>query len=483
MRKRSFLLVVLALPILAAGLLLTYVFVFSIRSVKIWNETDEDGRCTFIRYEEDMQQRLLAEVVADNELASRELNYSSDRPDLVEVSEEGILTIKNPGDALITVTAKANPWVKAELPVTVLQKAVRMEIRMPEELPANEYYYLLHTGDAPAMVPLPYPSNAMVENLTFESGAPEIVTVTEEGVLEAHKAGIAIIQVYWEGPYTEPGKTEDLGRFLVNVCRREDHDKLANHQLEWYEKSCLIAHALGNAGEYTYTNTKEALEESIAQGYKNLEVDLSLTTDGQVVCRHTWYSDDFAVSYDGEIPDLATFEREKYFGTLTPLSGRELLEIWAEHPELYFITDVKQDENTNLVEVMEKLVALAKETGHEELLDHLIVQAYTPEDYDRVNAIYPIKHWLFTTYQILDTPGGDVTAASFAREKDMQVLTVPASCMGTDHFINLADEYGLTLFTHTLNNGADVWRLSKRGIYGYYSDFIIPNDPYENGEK
>jgi glycerophosphoryl diester phosphodiesterase len=383
---------------------------------------------------------------------------------------------------VITAKAKYCPWKKDTFTVQVVQKALGMQIAMPEELPSNEYYYLLHTGDEVSFVPLPDPLNGLVENLSFESSNPDVVTVTEDGAILAHKGGVAAIDVSWVGPYTEDGMTENLGRFWVNVCRKTDHDRLEDHELQWYEESCLVAHALGNAGEYIYTNTRDALEQSIEEGYLTLEVDLSLTSDGEVVCRHTWYSDDFEVSYDGTVPDLETFRKEKYFGTLSTLTGRELLEIWQEHPQLYFMLDVKQDENTNFLEVLTKFKALAEEMGCEELLEHMIVQLYAIEDYDKINEIYPVKHWLFTTYQLPDTPGAEIEAAAFAAEKDFGVLTVPAWCMSSDYFIELADEYGLDLFVHTVNTDSDIQRSSKRGIYGYYSDFLVPSDPAGNGE-
>lgn len=483
MKKKAVWIAVLILTMVLFALVILYLFVFSVREIRIEN-LSEKGDYTFVRYVEDEQALLKIQVVKDKgSLASDQVRYTSSHPEVAEVSGEGTVTAKAAGTAVITVQAKSNPWVKAEVPVTVIQKALSMQIAMPKELPANEYYYLLHTGDRPSMVPLPEPADGLVENLAFESSNPEIVMVTEDGVLEAHRPGIAEISVSWVGPYTEDGKTEDLGHFLVNVCRSQEHDTLAEHELQWYEESCLIAHALGNAGEYTYTNTREALEESLAEGYKVLEVDLSLTSDGEVVCRHTWYSDTYDVSYDGTIPDLETFKNEKYFGVLTTLSGRELLEIWAEYPELYFVSDVKQDENTNLLEVLEKLVALAREMGQEKLLEHLIVQLYDIEDYDRINEIYPIKHWLFTTYQLPDTPGAEVEAAAFAAEKGFGVLTVPAWCMSSDYFIELADAYGLNLFIHTIDTPESVRKSSRRGIYGYYSDFLVPDDPEGNGEQ
>ncbi len=481
--RRLFLIGVSVSAFLLTGLALLYLFVFSIREIEVVVPGGGEEGCTFVRYEEDLTEKLEVCVTTTHGLASKQVTYMSGQPDLVEVTEDGILTAKNPGTAIITIKSKYNPWVKTEFPVTVIQKAVGMEIEMPSEIPVNEYYYLLHTGDKPVMKPKPFPENALVENLVFESENPEIVSVTEGGVLEVHKTGITVIHVSWTGPHTEKEETEDLGEFMVNVCRETNHDRLADHELKWYEESCLVAHALGNAGEYTYTNTKDALEESIAEGYKVLEVDLGMTADEEIVCRHTWYSDDFDVSYDGSIPDLVSFEQEKYHGVLTTLSARGLLEIWSSHPELYFMLDVKQDENTNFLEVLEKFTALAKEMDQEQLLEHMIVQLYAVEDYDRINAVYPVKNWLFTIYQLSDEEGAEVEAAAFAAEKGFGVFTVPASCLGNNYFVDLADEYGLNLFIHVADREEDVWRLSRRGIYGYYSDFLKPNEAHTNGEN
>lgn len=469
-------LLIVLVPVALAAVLCG-IFVFSIRGVTI-SGAPEEGY-TLVRYIDNVEETLSARVERGNSLASEKIRWSSSDPEVAEVSEDGVVIGKNPGTVVITARSKGNPFAKAQVSVTVIQKALSMQIAFPEEIPSNEYYHLLHTGDSVAFEALPDPLNGLVENITYTSSNPEVVEVSEDGTIEAHRGGISEITVTWVGPYTEEGQEEILGDFLVNVCRSTDHDKLADHELQWYEESCLVAHALGNAGEYTYTNTLDALEESISEGFRTLEVDLSLTSDGEVVCRHTWYSDDFDVSYDGKVPDLATFEKEKYFGKLTTLTGRKLLEVWSEHPELYFITDVKQDENTNLYEVMEKLVALAEETGHTDLLDHLIVQLYNIPDYDKISEIYPIKHWIFTTYQLPETPGAEVEAAEYSDAMGFGAFTVPAWCMTNDYFIDLADQNHLDLFVHVLDTRDQVYKAANRGIYGFYTDDLNPSDPEE----
>ena len=472
--KKKF--IITALLILAAGVggygLHQYLYVEAITDVQILN-MPEDGY-TLTRYTQEARTPIAAKAGTRNKLADTALRYESSDPVVAEVTDEGVLIGHTPGTAAVRVTAVGNPRVYTEVPVTVVQKAVRMEVSLPEELPVNEYYYLVHRGDSVSFQPKPTPANAQVENVTYESSRPDVAYVTERGEIRAFKGGTTLVSVYWTGPYTPEGQKELLGEFWLNVCRRGDHDSLAHHEIQWYEESCLIAHALGNAGEYKYTNTRDALEESISEGFKIIEVDLAKTSDGEIVCRHNWKKDTFDVSYDGRIPDLATFEREKYYGTLTTLTARGLLEIWSEHPELYFITDVKQDENTDLPEVIEKFVALAREMGQEKLLDRLIVQLYNAEDYDKINAIYSMKHWLFTFYQLPKTTEAEEAAAKYSKEMNFGAFTVPVKWKKTAYFVNLAADNKLDMFVHVVDEPSEIRKYMKKGVYGFYTDYWSP---------
>ena len=66
------------------------------------------------------------------------------------------------------------------------------------------------------------------------------------------------------------------------------------------EKPALIAHAGGAIYGFRLTNSLEALEEAYACGHRVLEVDLSLTSDGEIVLIHDW--EEMALRlYSGEI--------------------------------------------------------------------------------------------------------------------------------------------------------------------------------------
>ena len=51
-----------------------------------------------------------------------------------------------------------------------------------------------------------------------------------------------------------------------------------------------IAHGCGAIQGDTVTNSQEALEQVIANGFQYIEVDMAFTTDGQIAMIHDWES-------------------------------------------------------------------------------------------------------------------------------------------------------------------------------------------------
>ena len=127
---------VLLAAAIAAVLIHHRLYVTAIRDIRIFNIPEEGYRLT--RYREEVKGAIAARVEADNELASRELRYESSDPEIVTVSEEGVLTAGKQGNAVVKVISVGNPSVSRELPVTVIQKAMSMQVALPEELPSNE---------------------------------------------------------------------------------------------------------------------------------------------------------------------------------------------------------------------------------------------------------------------------------------------------------------------------------------------------------
>lgn len=103
----------------------------------------------------------------------------------------------------------------------------------------------------------------------------------------------------------------------------------------------LIAHA-GGGVDVPYTNSREALEQSIADGYRYIEFDLQFTADSVLVAAHDW---DFFNLHTGcaqkgdTAPTFADFSSRRMAGRYTPLSADEINSVFESDTTLYLVTD------------------------------------------------------------------------------------------------------------------------------------------------
>jgi len=107
------------------------------------------------------------------------------------------------------------------------------------------------------------------------------------------------------------------------------------------DSSYYIAHAGGGIDGHTYTNSKEALLQSLDKGYKFIELDFCLTSDDQLVCAHgpSVYNRMTNVVY-GQLdvmPDLNSFKMRSIYGMYTPLTAQEVLEIMKDRPFILLV--------------------------------------------------------------------------------------------------------------------------------------------------
>lgn len=108
----------------------------------------------------------------------------------------------------------------------------------------------------------------------------------------------------------------------------------------------FIAHAGGMIDGHTYTNSKEAIELSIAQGCTYFEVDLQLTSDDVLVCVHDWAQFNLMCHHEerGKKPmSYAEFKTCKLWGKYTPLSAEDIAELLKAHPHVFLVVDKTSD--------------------------------------------------------------------------------------------------------------------------------------------
>ncbi len=118
----------------------------------------------------------------------------------------------------------------------------------------------------------------------------------------------------------------------------------------------LIAHAGGMVYDskgncHFYTNSKQALQHAFANGYKYIELDLTLDADGDIFAAHdykhlyetTGKDADFVAANLDTPPTKAYLAQAKIVGEFDILTYEDINAFFAEHTDLVLVTDKIED--------------------------------------------------------------------------------------------------------------------------------------------
>jgi len=107
----------------------------------------------------------------------------------------------------------------------------------------------------------------------------------------------------------------------------------------------FIAHAGGGINNKTYTNSIEAVNESIKKGYKLIEIDLRETTDEYFVGVHDWLSfkeqsnTSVDITYDNLPISYEKFKIINLSNEYTSITTKEINKIFLKNKDLILVTD------------------------------------------------------------------------------------------------------------------------------------------------
>lgn len=107
-----------------------------------------------------------------------------------------------------------------------------------------------------------------------------------------------------------------------------------------------IAHGGGAMGRRTYTNSREAILQSIERGYSFIELDLDTTSEGVLVAMHSWRSFHKSTGhseYGDSIFPLDSFKSALIYQEYTPVTIDEVVEILQQNPSIFLVTDKISD--------------------------------------------------------------------------------------------------------------------------------------------
>lgn len=226
-----------------------------------------------------------------------------------------------------------------------------------------------------------------------------------------------------------------------------------------------VAHAGGGINGKTYTNSFEALDANIQNGFQYFELDFSFTKDERLVCLHDW-EHSFKRSFGFETDEKVTL---KEFNALVKnksefhkCTADSLAEWMKENPAAYIVTDVKEN-NIEALMVMLQILPNAKVRVIPQVYDPVNLEAIKDLGFEKI--IWTLYKFSGDNDEVLDWVEKFHTSMAVTMPKSRAQSTLPKEL----------EERGIPSYVHTINTRQEEEKyIDKFGITELYTDFLLP---------
>lgn len=276
----------------------------------------------------------------------------------------------------------------------------------------------------------------------------------------------------WIAPITLLIVTVGMLFFAYDSQSEEQHDGFTAYR--------LIAHAMGSICDQPYTNAYEAMIANYEKGTRVFEIDFMLTSDRKVVARHEWTANmSKLLGQDEELPEEKQagpltheeFMNTPILGMYQPMDADGIMDVLAEYPDMYIVTDTKEQQDEDIRQVLTALVDAAQERDPA-LLDRVVVQIYNEAMLESVKRIHDFSSIIYTLYATQDT---EAQVVDFVQDHDIAAVTMPEYKVNRD-FVARLKRAGAVTYVHTINETEQVANYEKWGVYGVYSDVLTEEE-------
>lgn len=282
--------------------------------------------------------------------------------------------------------------------------------------------------------------------------------------------------------FSELGKEvlakENDTEVVSSLQEKENTQKVVSTPEFRWENYTVIAHALGAVDGKAYLNSKESFIENYEKGYRLFEVDLTETSDGVWVCRHSWNTS--MGQWDGNEKKILTAEeflKTPIYGKYTPMTLYDLFVLLKEYPDAFVMLDSKQYSIRNYQKTLEdysEYVEIATEAGAEQVLCQLIPQIYNEAMYPGVALMQKFQTYIYSMWQEYSTKELE-QIAEFCREKNIPAATIYENYW-SPQVQEIFDEKGILLYIYTVNNLDNALAYLNSGAAGVCTDTITKEE-------
>ena len=226
-----------------------------------------------------------------------------------------------------------------------------------------------------------------------------------------------------------------------------------------------VAHAGGGINGKTYTNSLEALDQNVKNGFIYFELDFSFTKDRQLVCIHDWkqnFNSTFGFS-PKEKPTLEDFESLVKNKSEFEQCTLDTLANWMkQNKSAFIVTDIKEDNLQGLKIISQNIPGFER---------RIIPQIYDPRNYNEVKSM-GYKQVIWTLYRY--NGSNDDVLAWTDKFNGPFAITMPKDRAISDLPKKLADKH-IPTYVHTINTLEETNKfVNDFGVREIYTDFLRP---------
>lgn len=230
---------------------------------------------------------------------------------------------------------------------------------------------------------------------------------------------------------------------------------------------------------FTYTNSKEALLQSIKEGFKFIELDLALNAQGEIFAAHDYkhfykitnaLPKDFNADMLNHIafvpPSKDYIKNAKIYERFTPLALQDINAIFRANPSVYLVTDKLNDFN-----------AMANQLDFGK--DRILIEVFSIKAYFEARKM-GFKYPMFCAWNSAE-------AIKTAMRHKISMITTHTEILRDEKGAKLAEEFianGGCIFTFSSNEQKFINEHLDKRVSGFYVDFYdITRNKYKLRDK
>ena len=222
------------------------------------------------------------------------------------------------------------------------------------------------------------------------------------------------------------------------------------------EKKYIIKHAGGSIDGKIYTNSLEALQKSIKEGYDYIELDLAISQDNKIVFTHDWSTFGKQTNSDKFSPiNYEEYLEKKILNKYSTISHNKINQIMDKNKNLFIITDKVND-----FELLEKTF---------KNFDRIIIEIFGARNYLKsfFHKKIKSKHRLFSSHL-------SFKHKSFITIFNIKQIAIPCNTVNKNKsFLKSYIKKGKDVFCYTLNDKEKTnYLIKNKLVTKVYSDHL-----------